>query len=153
MPTFSPHSAALWIVLAIALVGAIVAFVRDRSRFRGYEDLTREALRLAGTLKGATFRDGADLVSSGSWNDLPVQVRFSHAIDTPGVEIRMGAPAGFTFSIMPANSNMPVVGRVRVRIKDENFSTRFLVRSDDPLQARFLADDGDAMECFRGLCQ
>jgi hypothetical protein len=151
MPAISPYTITLFIVLAVAFVGAIIAFARDRARFHGYQDLSKEVLRLGRVLKGEVFRDGEDVVASGCWNHLPVQVRFSHASNTPGLEIRMGAPAGFILSIMPARSTEGP-GRVRVRTPDEAFNTSFVVRSDDPTQAHFLVTDRQVMGYLRSLC-
>ncbi len=152
MPSFSPLTTALLIVLAVAFAGAIIAFVRDRGRFRGYTSLTTDALRLGRTLKGDVFRDGADLVISGAWQALPVQVRFSNSENTPGLDLRVGAPSGFTLSVMPGRSaNVP--GRVALRTPDELFNARFVIRSDHPMQARmFLASRG-VMPALQRLCR
>ncbi|MFB3814042.1 MAG: hypothetical protein ACE14L_08005 [Terriglobales bacterium] len=152
MPSISPLTTALLIVLAVGFTGAVVAFVRDRARFRGYQALTADAIRLARTVKGSVFRDGTDLVVSGSWRDFPVQVRFSNAENTPGLDMRMGAPAGFTLSVMPGRSP-DVPGRVLVRTPDERFNARFAVRSDHPTLARMFLGTRAVMACLERLCR
>ncbi len=152
MPSISPLTTALLIVLVVAFAGAITAFVRDRARFRGYQPLTGEVLRLARALKGDVFRDGNDLVVFGSWGQFPVQVRFSHEENTPGLNIRMGAPAGFSLSVTSARSR-EVTGRATVRTSDESFNARFAVRSDHPTQARLFLGNRRVMNCLRTLCR
>jgi hypothetical protein len=107
---------------------------------------------LARALKGEAFRDGDDLVASGHWLGFPVEVRFSHAESTPGINIRLNAPAGFTLSVMPLRAAI-VAGRVLVRTPDELFNSRFAVRTDDPTQARLFLEARQVMPSLQTLCR
>lgn len=153
MYTLSPLATAFVLVLAVALVGAVIAYLRDRSRFSGYQEIMGDVLRIRRALKGEVSRDGDDLVVAGGWRNLPVQVRFSHAHNTPGLDIRMGAPASFTMSVMPATQSRDMQGRVLVRTPDETFNLRFAVRSDHPTQARLFIGSRNVMDTLRDLCR
>ncbi|MFB3915850.1 MAG: hypothetical protein ACE14M_03930 [Terriglobales bacterium] len=151
MGSVSPLTIVLGIVLAVTLTGAVAAFVRDRRRFSGYEDLMTEVIRLARSVRGEVFRDGADLVVSGQWNRQPVLVRFSHAENLPGTNLRMGVPASFTLAIASSRSNQ-VQGRFPVRTPDEMFNARFTVRSDQPTQAGLFLTGRQVMPALQKLC-
>src|SRR5512138_1161325 len=96
MGDFAPVALALLVVLALAVVGGVVAIVRHMARYRSYEALAKEAQSIAKALRGQVFRDGADLVMAGNHGCWPVVVRWSHSQTMPGLDIRMEAPAGFT---------------------------------------------------------
>ncbi len=154
MFSVSPLTAAFLLVLAVFFVGAIVAYLRDRSRFSGYQEIVPDVLRIARAIKGEITRDGGDLAITGGWRNLPVQVRLSHADNTPGLDIRMGAAAGFTLSVMPVQAQShEVQGRVLVRTPDDMFDMRFAVRSDHPTQARLFIGSRQVMETLRTLCR
>ncbi len=135
MGSLSPIAVALIIVFLVALAGFIIAHFRDRGTFAGYEEISGEARQVAKTLKGELFRDGTDLVASGNLFKLPVIVRFSYAENTPGLNIRMSAPATFTLSVVPKGAQA-TEGRVLVRTADDMFDARFTSRSDHPNQAK-----------------
>ena len=105
MPSLDP----IFVVLAVVVVaiGVIIVMVRKSSTFSGYSDVAADAQRIQSAIKGESFRDGNDLVVSGSHDKLPVQVRFSYDENTPGLSIRMSAPANFSFSVLrPAMRGM-----------------------------------------------
>jgi hypothetical protein len=136
MSSLSPQQIALLIIAAVAAVGVIITFIRTRMTFTGYEEITGDVQRLAAALHGELFRDGADVVVSGAWNRAPVVVRFSNAENTPGLNIRMAAPATFVLSVAQAAAEVSEGGRVAVKTADELFDTRFSTRTDQPAQAR-----------------
>ncbi len=135
MGSLSPIAITLAIVAGVTLVGLIVAHFRDRGTFSGYEELTSDARQISKSLDGEIFRDGADLVISGNYAKLPVIVRFSYAENTPGMNLRMSAPATFTLSVVPKGAQA-TEGRVLVRTSDDMFDARFTSRSDHPNQAK-----------------
>src|SRR5512146_1242864 len=123
MQSLPPLALPVSIVMAVAFVGAIIAFLRDRGRFSGYKELMGDALRLGKGLGGEVFRDGNDLVVNGSYNRMPVQVRFSHSENTPGLNIRMGALSNINLFFAPRATHA-TEGRHVVRTPDDMFNTR-----------------------------
>ncbi len=139
MQVSHPLVLVLFIVLALGLIGGIAAFIRDQRRFAGFRHLTKEVLRLGKAVDGEVFRDGTDLVVNGTWHGMPVDVRFSHLENTPGTDIRMGAPADFTLFVSPRAVKAPE-GAAALRTPDEMFNVRAQVRTNHPAQAgMFLA--------------
>jgi hypothetical protein len=130
-----PLAIALGIVLVVTVVGALLYSMKVRRTYAGYEELKADAAVLDKRLKGEIFRDGDDLVVSGNFGKLPTVIRFSRQENTPGVMVRMEAPASFTMSVVPKGARA-TEGRVVVRTPDEMFDARFTTRSDHPTQAR-----------------
>src|SRR3954463_12864641 len=102
MVTFHP----IFVLLAVLvlLTGAVIHIVRKSSILKGYSDVAGDAERLQRALKGETFRDGSDRVRPASQDNFPGRVRFSFAENSPGLRIRMFAPANFTLTISPKGS-------------------------------------------------
>jgi len=142
---------ALFIVLCVGLIGAFAAFVRDRSRYAGYRDIMRDVIAFSKTVDGEIFRDGGDLVVSGEQRKVPLIVRFSHAESTPGLIIRLSAPATFAMSVFPRGNQEH--GGTLVRTADSVFNTKFEVRSDQPAEAKLLLDSSRAMTALAQLCR
>ncbi len=136
MAGLSPVQIALLIVAAVAIVGVVITAVRSRVTFTGYEDIVHDVQRLGAALHGEIFRDGSDVVVSGAYERLPAVVRFSNAENTPGLNIRMQAPATFLLSVVPASAQVTEGGRIPVRTTDELFDTRFTTRTDQPTSAK-----------------
>ncbi len=151
MVTLSPIVIAAGIIVALIAVGAFIAYFRDRRKFRGYEDLMFDAADLAKQLSGEVFRDGEDLVVSGNVDDLPTYVRFSHAETTPGVHIRMEAPANVRLAVAP-RSAPPTEGKVQVRTGDESLDTRCVVRCDEPMQTKLFIGEKPVLGELQRLC-
>lgn len=135
MGSLSPLQVALLIVAALSMVGVVIAFIRSRMTYSGYSDLVNDVRRLALAMRGEIFRDGADVVISGTYERLPAAVRFSNEENTPGLNIRMQAPATFLMSVVPAGAQVGEGGRNLVRTADEQFDSRFNTRTDQPMQA------------------
>jgi hypothetical protein len=148
----SPLITALFIVLAVGTVGAFAAFVRDRRRYSGYRDIMREAITFAKTVDGEVFRDANDLVISGEYQQMPLIVRFSHAENTPGLSIHLGAPTTFALAVVPRGQagfdHMPLV-----RTPDDAFNMKFEARTDQPTQARMFLTAREAMPALIRLCR
>src|SRR5438477_10566953 len=102
MITLDPKFVVLAIVVVV--IGVIIVVVRKSCTFSGSSDVAADAQRIQRAIKGESFRDGNDLVVSGSQDKLPVQVRFSYDENTPGMSIRMSAPANFNLTITPKGS-------------------------------------------------
>src|SRR3954469_7456592 len=134
MITLDPKFVALAIIVLV--IGAIIVMIRKSSTFSGYTDVAADAQRIQRAIKGESFRDGNDLVVSGSQDKLPVQVRFSYDENTPGLSIRMSAPANFTLTITPKGSQAAGEGKNLVRSGDDMFDARFTTKTDHMAQAK-----------------
>ncbi|MGZ4839975.1 MAG: hypothetical protein ACXVZR_15605 [Terriglobales bacterium] len=135
MASYSPLQIALLIVAALAIVGMIVAFFRSRMTYSGYLEIMEDVRRIGMAMHGEIFRDGIDVVVSGDYEKLPAAVRFSNDEHTPGLNIRMQAPATFLLSVVPAGAQVSEGGRNVVRTESEQFDSRFTTRTDQLTQA------------------
>jgi hypothetical protein len=147
----NPVFTAAAIVVAVSLLGLIISYWRQSRLFRGYEEYTSDAQNLAGRLKAEVFRDRTDLVISGNYGKLPTIVRFSYADNTPGLNVRMRAPATFTMSVVPKGGRA-TEGRVLLRTPDDVFDSRFATRTDHPTQARIFVAGKAAFAQIQKLC-
>ncbi len=151
MGNLSPVAIAIVIVLAVAALGGVITWLRRTATFRSYEDLRGAAQTIAKALKGEIHRDGEDLVVAGNQGSWPVVVRFSYAENTPGLDLRMEAPAGFTLWIASRSAER-VEGRALMRTSDSRFDARFSTRSDHPIQANMLLMSKQAVGVLQRLC-
>ncbi len=151
MGSLSPIAIALAIICLVTLVGLVIASFRDRGTYAGYEEIIGEVRQVSKSLKGEIFRDGTDLVTSGNFFKLPVIVRFSYAENTPGLNIRMSAPATFTLSVVPKGAQA-TEGRVLVRTSDDMFDAKFTSRSDHPNQAKIFLGGKTVNAALHKLC-
>src|SRR4051812_231562 len=122
------------IVFCGSVVGVGISYWREVTVFCSFEGYGPDAQTLASRLKVEVFRDGLDLVISGNLGRLPTVIRFSHADNTPGLNVRMRAPATFTMSVVPKGGKA-TEGRVLLRTSDDGFDARFVTRTDQPTQA------------------
>jgi hypothetical protein len=143
-----------FVVLAVVVlaIGAIILMFRKSSTFMGYTDVAADAQRIQRAIKGETFRDGSDLVVSGSQDKLPVTVRFSYDENTPGLNIRMSAPANFTLTISPKGSQAPGEGKTLLRTGDDMFDARFVTKTDQMAQAKMFVSGKQALSLMQKLC-
>ncbi len=135
MGSLTPVQIALLIIGFLAAIGVIITFVRTQMTYSGYGEVSGEVRRLGRALHGEVFRDGGDVVVSGTWDKQTVVVRFSNEENTPGLNIRMPAPATFQLSVSPAGGQVTEGGRVVARTTDDMFDARFTTRTDQPTQA------------------
>jgi hypothetical protein len=135
MGSFSPLQIALLIVAALSIMGVVIVFVSSRMTYSGYADIVNDVRRLARAMHGKIFRDGPDVVISGTYERLPAVVRFSNEENSPGLNIRIQAPATFLLSVVPAGAQVGEGGRNLVKTADELFDSRFNTRTDQPTQA------------------
>ena len=143
-----------FVVLAVLVVavGVIIVMFRKSSTFSGYTDVASDAQRIQRAVKGETFRDGSDLVVSGSQDKLPVQVRFSYDENTPGLSIRLSAPANFSLTITPKGSQAAGEGKNLVRTGDDMFDARFTTKTDHMAQAKMFLGGKQASMLLQKLC-
>jgi hypothetical protein len=147
----SPVVLAVAIGALVACVGVLISERRKRVLFADYEEVRSDVRALASHLKGVIFRQGAELVVTGNNAGCSTTIRFSHQENTPGVYIRMHAPALFTLFCAPKQA-ATVAGRARLLPENNYLASRFQVRSDHPTEARlFLAEDG-VVGCLQQLC-
>src|SRR5438105_1546884 len=149
--TFHPILIAVAIVAAVAMIGYLITYFQSRATMRGYEELEGDIQTLSKVLKAERFRDGADLVLSGNYGKFPAVVRFSYSDNTPGLNVRMKAPANFTLSVAPKGAKT-TEGKVQVRTTEEMFDARFVTRTDHPTQARMFLSGKPAMASLQKLC-
>src|SRR5438270_13032592 len=143
-----------FVVLAVLVVaaGVIIIMIRNSSTFSGYGDVSADAQRIQRAVKGETFRDVSDLVVSGSQDKLPVQVRFSYDENTPGLSVRLSAPANFTLTITPKGSQAAGEGKNLVRTGDDIFDARFTTKTDNMAQAKMFVGGKQASMLLQKLC-
>jgi hypothetical protein len=143
-------------ILAVTSVTAFIAsFVRERKMFSGYDELRADIQALKSKLKAEVFRDGTDLVISGTEQKLPVVVRFSYAENTPGLNIRVHGPSTMNLAVIPKNAMfyLPENLRATVSTTDDMFNSRFQIRADDGASARmFLMGQVTTKELAKALC-
>jgi hypothetical protein len=148
----SPQAVFLNIAIVVAIVGIIVFWVRRFAVFRGYKDIQPDVLRLAELLKTQPVREGADVVVAGYIGWLPTIVRFSKAVDTPGLLIQMRMPATFNFTSMPKNVALQGEGRVVMRTGSAQLDRKFNTRSDHPLELRMMLGTKESLQSLEQLC-
>jgi hypothetical protein len=119
--------------------------------FRHYRKLTADIRRIALPLKGEIFRDAADLVICGNLQQHPTVIRFSRSENTPGLNVRMQAPATFGMSLTPKGAP-PGEGIAVVRTSDDALDSRFVCRTDQPLQTRMFFANRETVRTLRSLC-
>jgi hypothetical protein len=136
MKLLSPVEIALVIAGLVSTVGFAIALLRNRSVFAGYREVAADAKHLRAALNGMVFRDGSDLVVTGSFQKWPVVVRFSNSDNTPGLSLRMLVPANFSLSLASAGMQVINGGRHVVPTGDHLFDARFTARTNHPAQAR-----------------
>ncbi len=150
MDSLHPLVLPLFILLSLGLIGGFAAFVRDRRRFAGFRHLTKDVLKLGKAVDGEVFRDGTDLVVNGTWRGWPVDIRFSYLDNTPGTDIRMGAPASFSLFVSPRSIKAPE-GSAALRTQDEMFNVRAQVRSNHPAEAGIFLGSKDVVPSLTKL--
>lgn len=150
MDSLHPLVLPFFIVLALGLIGGFAAFIRDRRRFAGFQHMSKEVLKLGKAVDGEVFRDGTDLVVNGTWRGCPVDIRFSYLENTPGTDIRMGAPANFSLFVSPRSVKAPE-GSAALRTQDEMFNVRAQVRSNHPAEAGIFLGSKNAVNSLTKL--
>lgn len=140
------------IAIVVAIVGIIVYWVRRFAVFLGYKSIQPDVLQIGELLKSDPYRDGNDVVVAGHYGGYPTIVRFSHRVDTPGLDIQMRVPAVFHFSLTPKAFSTGAEGRVLMRTGSAALDRRFSARTDTPMEFKMLTSVGATMGGLEQLC-
>lgn len=138
-------------VVLIALASVIIPYLNTLRRFAGYSELRNDARAIERFLHGQTFRDMGDLVITGNTQGYRTTIRFSRDENTPGVNIRMDVPATFDLTIVPKDSPITEGGQP-IRTGNDQFDAKWVVRTNQPTQARIFVAGNAAMTQLRKLC-
>jgi hypothetical protein len=147
-----PLALVLNIAIVVGIVGIIVYWVRRFAVFLGYRAIQPDVEQIAGLLKADAYRQGSDVVIAGHYGGFPTIVRFSHRVDTPGLDIQMRVPASFSFSLTPKAFSAGAEGRVLTRSGSAALDRRFSARTDHPLEFKMLTAAGATLAALEQLC-
>ena len=147
-----PLALVLNIAIMVGIIGIIVYWVRRFAVFLGYRAIQPDVLQIAELLRADLYRERSDIVMAGHYGRFPTIVRFSHRVDTPGLDIQMRVPAGFDFSLTPKAFSTGAEGRVLTRTGSASLDRRFSARTDHPLEFRMLANLGTTVSALEQLC-
>jgi hypothetical protein len=152
MGLLTPLATSFVIIVLVFGTGAFIAYFRDRRKFRGYEELMSDSSTMVNLVNGEVFRDGDDLVVAGNTDGLPTYIRFSHAETTPGLHIRMEAPANVRLLVAPRSAPMNEEGAV-VKSGEESLDVRCVMRSTEPMQGKlFVGSKSVIAELQKLIC-
>jgi hypothetical protein len=138
-------------VLVVSLLGVFLWMGRDALLLRGYEWVGHIAFAVQQMLSGEIFRDGHDLVISGTFEGLPTVVRFSDNENTPVLNIRVALPSTFTMWVVPRGRD-DVAGRHIVPTQNSRFNQMFTLQTNDPLYVQTLVSD-DTVDALGNLAR
>lgn len=147
-----PQAVILNIAIIVAIVGIIVYWVRRFAVFRGYKSIEADVQRICELLKTEAVRERSDVVVAGHYSWFPTIVRFSHKVDTPGLDIQMRVPSKFNLSVTPKTASFTGEGRVLMRTGSPSLDKRFNARSDTPLEIRLLTGTTQALASLEQIC-
>jgi hypothetical protein len=135
LASLNPIQIALLIVAGLATLGVIITLVRSLMTFAGFGEVSAAAKQVARAISGEAFRDGPDLVVSGKYDGSPVVARFSNQEHTPGLNLRMAAPATFQLSVAHVSKPITEGGKNQVRTGNPRFDARFTMQTDRVTEA------------------
>jgi len=147
-----PLALVLNIAILVGIVGIVVYWVRRFAVFLGYKAIQPDVLQIAALLKAEPIRERSDVVLEGSFGGNPTIVRFSHRVDTPGLDIQMRVPATLNLFLSPKTIVAANEGRVPVRTGSATLDRRFNVRTDHPMEARMLTAGAAIKSSLEQLC-
>src|SRR5438309_4941042 len=133
-----PLALVLNIAILVGIVGIVVYWVRRFAVFLDYKAIQPDVLQIAALLKAEPIRERSDVVLEGNFGGNPTIVRFSHRVDTPGLDIQMRVPAAISFFLMPKNFATRNEGRVLMRTGSAPLDRRFHARTDHPMEFKML---------------
>ena len=148
----SPQAAVLNIAITVGIVGIIVYWVRHFAVFLGFREIQQDVEKLAEFLKTKAIREGSDVVVAGYHGGFPTIIRFSHKLDTPGLDIQMRVPATLNFGLMPKTVAIQQEGQVLVRTGSAALDKKFNVSTDQPTEMRMFAGTGAVIASLEQLC-
>jgi hypothetical protein len=146
-----PLALILNIAIVVGIIGIVVYWVRRFAIFLGYKAIQPDVLQIAELLKTQPVRERSDVVIAGSYGGQPTIVRFSHRVDTPGLDIQMRVPATVNFFLVP-KTMAAGEGRVVVRTGSAALDRRFNARTDHPTEIRMLTAGTTIKASLEQLC-
>ena len=147
-----PQALIFNIAIIVGIVGIIVYWVRRFTVFLGYKAIQPDVLRIADLLNSQPTREKSDVVVAGHYGGNPTIVRFSHRVDTPGLDIQMRVPATVNLFLTPKNIIRAGEGRVLMRIGSTALDKRFHARTDHPMEIRMLTAGNTSKSSLEQLC-
>ena len=133
-----PLALILNIAIVVGIIGIVVYWVRRFAVFLGYKAIAQDVLKIAELLKAQPLRDRSDVVLEGHYGGNATIVRFSHRVDTPGLDIQMRVPAAINFFLIPKNVTSRNEGRVLMRTGSAPLDRKFNARTDHPVEFKML---------------
>jgi hypothetical protein len=147
-----PLALILNIAIVVGIVGIVVYWVQRFAVFFGYKAIQPDVLQIAELLKAQPVRERNDVVLAGYYGGHPTIVRFSHRVDTPGLDIQMRVPATINFFLAPKAITAGSEGRVVMRTGSASLDRRFNARTDHPTEVRMLTAGSAIMASLEQLC-
>ena len=147
-----PLALILNIAIVVGIVGIVVYWVRRFAVFLGYKSIEPDVLQIAELLKAQPLRDRSDVVLEGHYGGNPTIVRFSHRVDTPGLDIQMRVPATINFFLIPKNFVAVNEGRVLMRTGSTPLDRKFNARTDHPMEFKMLTAGAAIKNGLEQLC-
>lgn len=140
------------IAIVVGIVGIVVYWVRRFAVFLGYKAIQPDVLQIAELLKTQPVRERNDVVLAGHYGGRPTIVRFSHRVDTPGLDIQMRVPATVNLFLVPKTITLEGEGRVAMRTGSTALDRRFNARTDHPTEVRMLTAGSTIKTSLEQLC-
>jgi hypothetical protein len=147
-----PLALILNIAILVGIIGIIAYWVRRFAVFLGYKAIQPDILQIADLLKTRPFRERSDVVIAGHYGGHPTIVRFSHRVDTPGLDVQMRVPAALSLFLMPKAFTGQGEGRLPVRTGSLALDRRFNAKTDHPTEAKLLTAGTNAITGLEQLC-
>jgi hypothetical protein len=147
-----PLALILNITIVVGIIGIVVYWVRHFAVFLGYKAIAPDVLKIAELLKAQPLRDRSDVVLEGHYGDNPTIIRFSHRVDTPGLDIQMRVPATLNLFLVPKNFVAANEGRVLMRTGSAPLDKRFNARTDHPMELKMLTAGVTIKNSLEQLC-
>jgi hypothetical protein len=147
-----PLALILNITIIVGIIGIVVYWVRRFAVFLGYKAIAPDILKIAELLKAQPLRDRSDVVLEGHYGGNPTIIRFSHRVDTPGLDIQMRVPAAISFFLLPKNFATKNEGRVLMRTGSAPLDKRFDARTDHPMEFKILTAGAPIRASLEQLC-
>jgi hypothetical protein len=147
-----PLALVLNIAILVGIVGIVVYWVRRFAVFLGYKAIQPDVLQIAALLKAEPIRERSDVVIEGHYGGNPTIVRFSHRVDTPGLDIQMRVPATVNLFLAPKTIVGAKEGRVQIRTGSAALDRRFNASTDHPMEVRMLTAGLAIKNSLEQLC-
>ncbi len=137
----------------VLVVGWQVGSALRRARLcSGFKEWSGDIRRLRSVLRqGELRREYDDVVVSGRFRQLPVDIRLSQSDTTPGLCVTVTAPAGFQFSLA-SGDRRKFGGKTIVRLNHSMLDRIFVARSDHPVEAKLFFSEASTLTCLTKLC-